>query len=95
MLKVLETVKSLEDRAAFALPELVANVPAVRLKEIQLDPRLPDRGVDIVQLSNDRAHFGSDAIAMFIAPYLSPEAQALCRENDVAYLDLAGNARLA
>ncbi|CAN5198063.1 hypothetical protein BH10PSE6_BH10PSE6_38670 [soil metagenome] len=125
MLKVLDMVKSLEDRAASALRELVANVPAVRLKAIELDPSLPDRGIDIVahldvfdrprtlicevksngqprtvraalfQLRNNRAHFGSDAIAMFIAPYLSPESQALCRENDVAFLDLAGNARLA
>lgn len=32
---------------------------------------------------------------MFIAPYLSPEAQALCKENNVAFLDLVGNTRLA
>ena len=32
---------------------------------------------------------------ILIAPYLSPQAQDLCREFDVAYLDLEGNARLA
>jgi len=32
---------------------------------------------------------------VFIAPYLSAEAQALCREYDVAFIDLEGNARLA
>jgi len=32
---------------------------------------------------------------VLIAPYLSAEAQDLCREYDVAYLDLEGNARLA
>ncbi|MBU3059632.1 MAG: hypothetical protein KO540_25945 [Pseudomonas indica] len=32
---------------------------------------------------------------VFIAPYLSAEAQDLCREYNVAYLDLEGNARLA
>lgn len=31
---------------------------------------------------------------VFIAPYLSPDAQALCREQDVGFLDLEGNARL-
>ncbi|MEV4779007.1 type IV toxin-antitoxin system AbiEi family antitoxin [Burkholderia sp. LMU1-1-1.1] len=34
------------------------------------------------------------ATPVFIAPYLSPGAQALCRENDVGFLDLEGNARL-
>jgi hypothetical protein len=32
---------------------------------------------------------------VLIAPYLSPEAQALCKENNVAFIDLVGNARLA
>ena len=32
---------------------------------------------------------------VFIAPYLSEEAQALCREYQVGFLDLEGNARLA
>lgn len=32
---------------------------------------------------------------VFIAPYLSAEAQDLCRDYNVAYLDLEGNARLA
>lgn len=32
---------------------------------------------------------------VFIAPYLSAEAQDLCRKYEVAYLDLEGNARLA
>lgn len=34
------------------------------------------------------------ATPIFIAPYLSPEAQALCSEFDVGYLDLVGNARI-
>jgi hypothetical protein len=34
------------------------------------------------------------AVPIFIAPYLSPEAQAVCRENKVGFLDLLGNARL-
>lgn len=35
------------------------------------------------------------AVPMFVAPYLSPQAQALCKEHDVAFLDLVGNARLS
>jgi hypothetical protein len=36
----------------------------------------------------------ADAIPVLIAPRLSPEAQALCKENQVGFLDLEGNARL-
>lgn len=118
-------MKELEDRAAVALRELMAEVPAVRLENVEVEPVAPDRGVDILahlnvydrphtlicevksngqprnvraallQLRNYVAHLGQDAIPMFIAPYLSPEAQALCKENNVAFLDLVGNARLA
>jgi len=31
---------------------------------------------------------------VIIAPYLSPEAQAICKENDAGFLDLEGNARI-
>ena len=31
---------------------------------------------------------------VLIAPYLSPEAQAFCNENQAGFLDLEGNARL-
>jgi Transcriptional regulator, AbiEi antitoxin, Type IV TA system len=36
-----------------------------------------------------------DVVPIFIAPYLSAEARALCREQKVGFLDLEGNARLA
>lgn len=36
----------------------------------------------------------SEALITIVAPYLSEEAQALCREAGVGYLDLAGNAYL-
>lgn len=39
-----------------------------------------------------RAH---GATPVFIAPYLSPDAQSVCREQDVGFLDLEGNARLS
>ena len=33
-------------------------------------------------------------VPILVAPYLSPESQAICREYGVAYLDLEGNARV-
>ena len=33
-------------------------------------------------------------VPILVAPYLSPESQAICRDYDVAYLDLEGNARV-
>lgn len=36
-----------------------------------------------------------NATAIFVAPYLSEEARALCREQDVGFLDLEGNCRIA
>ncbi|MBP8925120.1 MAG: hypothetical protein KBG75_04650 [Pseudomonadales bacterium] len=48
----------------------------------------------LLQLRNYMTHHAQDATPVFIAPYLSPQAQALCREQDVGYLDLEGNARL-
>ena len=49
----------------------------------------------ISQLQNYVARLGGEATPVLIAPYLSPEAQALCREQKVAFLDLEGNAHLA
>jgi hypothetical protein len=49
----------------------------------------------ILQLRSAADHFDPPATPVFIAPYLSPETQALCREHNVGFLDLVGNARLA
>ena len=49
----------------------------------------------LLDLRKYAASFGRGATPVFIAPYLSSEAQALCREHDVGFLDLEGNARLA
>jgi hypothetical protein len=124
MLKVPESMKELESRAAGALGALIDQVPAIKLQDIKVEPSGSDHGVDIVarvnvsdrphvfvcdvkpsgqprhvrtallHLRNYVAHFGSDATPIFIAPYLSPEAQGLCRENEVGFLDLEGNARI-
>jgi hypothetical protein len=40
-------------------------------------------------------HLPGDATPIIIAPYLSPEAQALCKESHTGFLDLEGNARLS
>jgi hypothetical protein len=40
-------------------------------------------------------HLPGDVTPIIIAPYLSPEAQALCKESHTGFLDLEGNARLS
>ena len=46
------------------------------------------------KMQNSPAHLAADAIPVFIAPNLSPEAMALCKENKIGFLDFEGNARL-
>lgn len=48
----------------------------------------------LLQLRKAAKEFGPPATPIFIAPYLSPEAQALCREFDVGFIDFVGNARI-
>ena len=36
-----------------------------------------------------------EVMPIIFAPYLSPEAQALCKENKAGFVDLEGNARLS
>lgn len=48
----------------------------------------------LLQLRKAAEKFDPPAMPIFIAPYLSQEARALCREFDVGYLDLVGNARI-
>ena len=117
-------MKEMEEKAAGALKALIAQVPAIRIEDVEIEATANDRTIDILaritvsdqphmlvcevksdgqprhvragllQLRNYAARFGSDATPIFIAPYLSAEAQALCRENDVSFLDLEGNARI-
>jgi hypothetical protein len=124
MLKVPESVKGMENRAADALRALIQQVPAIKLEDIKVEQSYAAHNIDILahlnlsdrhhvlvcevknsgqprhvrmallQLRNYVAHLGTEATPLFIAPYLSPEAQALCREHDVGFLDLEGNARL-
>ncbi|MEP7457498.1 type IV toxin-antitoxin system AbiEi family antitoxin [Phyllobacterium sp. SB3] len=48
----------------------------------------------LLELQKAVQGFDPPAMPIFIAPYLSREAQALCREFDVGYLDFLGNARI-
>lgn len=36
-----------------------------------------------------------DAYGVFVAPYISPRADSICREEGIGYVDLAGNCRLS
>ncbi|MGA2753786.1 MAG: hypothetical protein ABSE53_08460 [Terracidiphilus sp.] len=46
------------------------------------------------ELQSGAAPLAADTIPVVIAPYLSPEAQALCKQNMMGFLDFEGNARL-
>jgi hypothetical protein len=46
-------------------------------------------------LQTGAAQVADGATPVLIAPYLSPEAQTLCKENQAGFLDLEGNARLS
>jgi hypothetical protein len=48
----------------------------------------------LLQLRDYVSRLGKNTTPILIAPYLSPEGRALCRESEVGYLDLAGNALL-
>lgn len=49
----------------------------------------------LLQLRNYVARKAQGAIPVFVAPYLSPNAQSLCREEGVGFVDLEGNVHLA
>jgi len=50
--------------------------------------------VALRNVQNSPAPLAGDAIPVVIAPYLSAEAQALCKQNKIGFLDFEGNARL-
>ena len=47
------------------------------------------------QAKRQVAEADTDAVPMVIAPYLSEQAQTVCHNEQVAYLDFMGNARIA
>ncbi|MBF0393599.1 MAG: hypothetical protein HQL38_13050 [Alphaproteobacteria bacterium] len=124
MLKATDSMKALEQRAAKALKQLLAQVSAIETMHIECEPTGPDGRVDILahlnvagrrhalvceikangqprhvrtallELRDHVAQMGDGAMPLLVVPYLSPEAQALCREQGVGFLDLEGNTRL-
>lgn len=62
--------------------------------EVNCDTRPSKVRASLKKLQICAAHFAGDATPVFIAPYLSPEAQALCKQSRAGFLDLEGNARL-
>lgn len=54
----------------------------------------PDQLREALRILRDDAASLGNATPVIIAPYLSPEAQQLCKDNNAGYLDLQGNARL-
>ena len=63
--------------------------------EIEPNVRHEDLRKALDELCRDAANCEDAATPLLIAPYLSPEAQAICKERSASYLDLEGNARLA
>ena len=48
----------------------------------------------LLHLHDGEAELEPNVTRVLIAPYLSPQAQALCMQNHAGYLDLVGNARI-
>lgn len=63
--------------------------------EVHADTRPSKVRASLRKLQHCAAHLAGEATPVFIAPYLSPEAQALCNESHAGFLDLEGNARLS
>jgi hypothetical protein len=63
--------------------------------EVRSSGQLVDFERHVEELRESAARFAPDAIPVLIAPYLSPEAQAICKARAAGFLDLEGNARIA
>lgn len=80
--------------------DLVAHVEAfgkrhVLVCEVKSNGQPRHVRMGLLQLRSFLNQYGEDAVPVFMAPYLSPHAQALCREQGVGFLDFEGNVRLA
>jgi hypothetical protein len=124
-MKPIGTKQELRIRAAEALRAVLAEVSAVKVREIRHPS--PDAGsvsaftasVDVYGhhhtlaceialdgrpahlrpllegLCNSIASTHAAATPVIIAPHISDEARALCKESQAGFLDLEGNARIA
>lgn len=62
--------------------------------EVQTQSEPAQLRASLRNLRNDSSVAGN-VTPVIIAPYLSPEAQQVCKESDAGFLDLQGNARLS
>jgi hypothetical protein len=72
----------------------VAGRPQVLACQVKANGQPRNVRMSLQQLRNLISHGKLNAIPIVIAPYLSPEAQALCRDHGAGFLDLEGNARI-
>jgi hypothetical protein len=63
--------------------------------EVNADMRPSKVRASIRKLQDCAANLSGEITLVLIAPYLSPEAQALCKQSHAGFLDLEGNARLS
>jgi Transcriptional regulator, AbiEi antitoxin, Type IV TA system len=89
----IETELSTPDADIVAHIELAEGQHRALLCEVRPNGQPRHVRLGLLELRASVAHFGTDATPVFIAPYLSPEAQRLCREQAIGFLDLEGNAR--
>lgn len=73
----------------------VAGRPHVLICEVKGNGQPRFVRMSSLQLRHAIAHSESGATPLLIAPYLSVEAQKICRDQGIGYLDFEGNARLA
>jgi len=89
-----------ESRARGRATEILAHVDVYGHShtlacEVNADTRPSKVRASIKKLQDCAAHLAGETTPVLIAPYLSPEAQALCKESHAGFLDLEGNARLS
>jgi hypothetical protein len=69
--------------------------PHILACEVSSSGQLTDLEKQLEELHKSAARFAPGATPVLIAPYLSPEAQAMCKACAAGFLDLEGNARIA
>src|SRR5665647_958445 len=99
LLEQVPTITFLDNEHAANEPDIVAHINVSGRRhlvfcEVKSSGQPRHVRTALLQLRNAMAHYGQDATPVFIAPYLSPDAQELCREKEVGFLDFEGNARL-
>ncbi len=62
--------------------------------KVRASARPENLHTELGRLHRDTTHHNGSLITVLIAPNLSPEAQAACKESHAGFLDLEGNARL-